>query len=88
MSWARRSNCEKEEGSGLTKDSPIATCVRLGASAEATNFELHAVGPSGGKSRVVARIAGRMTLQGIFQDGRVLSSKLAWSMVVWTAGSE
>jgi Tol biopolymer transport system component/predicted Ser/Thr protein kinase len=54
-----------------------------------TNFELRAVSRRGGPSRVVLRVPGRLTLQDISRDGRVLVTRdtMRPSLMVWTADS-
>jgi len=55
--------------------SPSGDEVWYTASEVGTNLELMAVKASGGKPRIVARIAGRITLQDVFPDGRVLVTR-------------
>jgi serine/threonine protein kinase/Tol biopolymer transport system component len=55
-----------------------------------TNFELRAVRRRGGPSRVVLRVPGRITLQDISRDGRVLVTRdtMRPSLMVRTADSD
>jgi Tol biopolymer transport system component/predicted Ser/Thr protein kinase len=60
------------------------------ATESGTNFELRAVSRRGGPSRVVLRMPGRLTLQDISREGRVLVTRdtIRPSMMVRTADSD
>jgi Tol biopolymer transport system component len=60
------------------------------ASDSGTNFELRAVSRRGGPSRLVLRVPGRLTLQDISRDGRVLVTRdtLRPSVMVRRANSD
>jgi len=69
---------------------PAGDEVWYTASESGWNFELRAVSRRGGPSRVVLRLAGRITLQDISRDGRVLVTHdtIRCSMMVRTADSD
>jgi eukaryotic-like serine/threonine-protein kinase len=55
--------------------SPSGDEVWYTAADVGTNMELMAVKASGGTPRILARIAGRMTLQDVYSDGRILLTR-------------
>lgn len=70
--------------------SPNGGEVWYTASESGTNFELRAVSRKGGPSRLVLRVPGRLTLQDISRDGRVLVTRdtLRPSVMVRSADSD
>jgi Tol biopolymer transport system component/predicted Ser/Thr protein kinase len=69
---------------------PAGDEVWYTAAESGANFELRAVSRRGGPSRVVLRVPGRITLQDVSRDGRVLVTHdtMRGSLMVWTADSD
>jgi Tol biopolymer transport system component len=69
---------------------PAGDEVWYTATESGTNFELRAVSRRGGPSRVVLRVPGRLTLQDISREGRVLVTRdtIRHSLMVRTTDSD